>query len=428
MMAVGLGCRTVNVMPTTQSAESTFTHANPIDSDRLLAEARALLPDAVELRRSVHLEPELGLDLPLTQAKVLTAIEDLGFDVQTGTGLSSVVATLRGEGGAAGDGPTLLLRGDMDALPMPEDSGEPFASKHDGAMHACGHDSHVAMLAGAARLLHSRRSELNGTVKFFFQPGEEGYHGARYALEEGLLENPSVDAAFALHITPNSPSGALTTRPGPMMAAADEIFITVTGQGGHASMPYGATDPIPVACEIVMALQSYITRTVDVFKPAVLTVARIAAGTTTNVIPEKAELAGTLRTVVEQTREAVHAGIEQVVAGVAAAHGCGAEVEIKLGYPVTVNDDAFATFTVEVFKDLVGQSSVSVMSAPVMGAEDWSYVLQQVPGSMAFLGVCPDGENPRSAHACHSNRMRLDEDAMAVGIAAYAAVALSYLG
>ncbi len=395
-----------------------------LDTAGLLAEAQELLPDTVQLRRRIHREPELGLDLPLTQAKILAALDDLDLEVTTGTALSSVVATLAGDG----PGPVIVLRGDMDALPMPEDSGEPFASEHPGMMHACGHDSHVAMLAGAARLLHARRRELRGTVKFLFQPGEEGYHGARYCIEEGLLTDPEVDAGFALHITPNRRSGTLATRPGPLMAAADTVKIRVTGQGGHASMPHGATDPVPVACEIVTALQTMITRTVDAFKPAVLTVASIQAGTTSNVIPEGAEMLATLRTVDERTREAVHERIELLATGIASAHGCGAVVEIDRGYPVTVNDADFAEFAIGVMRDLVGPSNVTVMDAPVMGAEDWSYVLQEVPGAMAFLGVCPEGDRPRTAHACHSNRMRLDEEAMAVGIAAYAAVALSYLG
>ncbi len=395
-----------------------------LDAAQLLADARELLPDAVALRRLIHAEPEVGLELPLTQGKVVQALADLDLVLTTGDRVSSVVATLTGDG----PGPTLLLRADMDALPMPEDSGEPFASDHEGIMHACGHDSHVAMLVGAARLLHGRRRDLRGSVKFLFQPGEEGYHGARYCIEEGLLEDPAVDAAFAIHITPNRRSGTLAARPGAMLAAADEVFITVTGKGGHASMPHGSIDPIPVACEIVTALQTHITRSVDVFKPAVLTVASIKAGTATNVIPERAELSGTLRTVDEKTRDDVHRGIEQVATGIAAAHGCGAEVTIERGYPTTVNDPEFAAFALSVLGDLIGEPNVSTMASPVMGAEDWSYVLQQVPGAMAFLGVCPDGIEPRSAHACHSNRMRIDEDAMAVGIAAHAAVALSYLG
>jgi len=395
-----------------------------IDPAQLLAEARELLPDAVELRRRIHTEPELGLQLPLTQAKVIDALSDLDLEIKTGIAVSSVVATLTGDG----PGPTIVLRGDMDALPMPEDSGEPFASEHPGVMHACGHDSHVAMLAGAARLLHSRRADLRGSVKFLFQPGEEGHHGARYCIEEGLLADPEVDAAFALHILPNRPSGTFATRPGPIMAAADVVKITVTGQGGHASMPHGATDPVPVACEIVTALQTMITRTVDAFKPAVLTVAKISAGTTNNVIPEEAELVGTLRTVDERTREEVHESIERLATGIAGAHGCGAVLEIDRGYPVTVNDPDFAAFATRVLGDLVGPANVKTMAAPIMGAEDWSYVLQEVPGAMVFLGACPDGQEPKTAHACHSNRMRLDEEAMAVGIAAHAAIALSYLG
>ncbi|MGI9615612.1 MAG: M20 metallopeptidase family protein [Acidimicrobiales bacterium] len=405
-------------------SNSEIVRGQTIDPASLLADARELLPDAVRLRRLIHREPELGLELPLTQAKILDSLAGLDLDVTTGTALSSVVATLTGDG----DGPVIVLRGDMDALPMPEDSGEPFASEHQGMMHACGHDSHVAMLAGAAQLLHARRSELRGTVKFLFQPGEEGYHGARHCLEEGLLADPEVDAGFAIHITPNRRSGTLATRPGPLMASADTVKITITGQGGHASMPHGAIDPVPVACEIVTALQTLITRTVDAFKPAVLTVASIHAGTTSNVIPEGAELLGTLRTVDERTRASVHDGIEQVATGIAAAHGCGAVVEIEHGYPVTVNDAGFVDFATGVLSDLIGEANVSIMSDPVMGAEDWSYVLQQVPGAMVFLGVCPDGDHPRQAHACHSNRMRLDEDAMATGIAAYSAIALSYLG
>ncbi|MEM9654374.1 MAG: M20 family metallopeptidase [Actinomycetota bacterium] len=400
-----------------------FTRRTAIDSTQILADARELLPDTVQLRRRIHREPEIGLDLPMTQAKIIDALGELDLKIETGSAQSSVVATLSGDA----EGPTLLLRGDMDALPMPEDTDEPFASEHPGVMHACGHDTHVAMLVGAARLLTARRADLRGTVKFFFQPGEEGYHGARVALEEGLLDDPAVDAGFAIHITPNRSAGTIATRPGALMAAADQVFIEVTGQGGHASAPHSATDPIPVACEIVTALQSHITRSVDAFKPAVLTVAKIQAGTTTNVIPEEASLSGTLRTVDERTREKVHAGIERVATGIADAHGCRATVEIDRGYPVTVNDRAFTEFTVDVLGDLLGKQNLRAMDAPVMGAEDWSYVLQKIPGAMVFLGVCPDGGDPRSAHACHSNRMTLDEEAMAVGIAAHSSIALSYL-
>ena len=413
----------MTVTPPNAADRSSIAERPGLDTCSLLSDARDLLDDAVALRRAIHAEPELGLSLPRTQAKILDTLADLDVVVTTGDAVSSVVATLTGDA----EGPTLLLRGDMDALPMPEDTDVDFASVEPGVMHACGHDAHVAMLAGAARLLHSRRRDLRGTVKLLFQPGEEGHHGARHCIEEGLLDDPAVDAAFALHISPNVPSGYLATRPGPLLASADEIFVTITGRGGHASTPHLATDPIPVAAELVLALQSLVTRTVDAFDPAVLTVARIEAGTTTNVIPETATVAGTLRTVSERTRDRVHDGIARVVHHVAAAHDCEATLDLQRGYPVTVNDEVFVAFAVDVLTDLVGGDRVITMDAPVMGAEDWSYVLQRVPGAMAFLGVCPPGLEPHRAPACHSNRMHLDEDAMAVGIAAHAAVALSYL-
>lgn len=394
-----------------------------LDPTRLLAEARSLLSDTVQLRRRIHAEPEIGLDLPKTQAKVLDALTGLDLTIETGEQLSSVVATLSGDG----EGPTILLRGDMDALPMTEDTGETFASTVPGAMHACGHDSHVAMLVGAARLLHQHRRDLRGNVKFMFQPGEEGYHGAKYCIEEGLLENPTVDAAFALHISPNHRSGTLATRPGPLLASADELRITVNGQGGHASAPHNATDPIPVACEIVTALQAHITRSVNIFEPAVLTIAKISAGTTDNVIPERAELVGTLRTTSDKTREQVLASVPRVVEGIASAHACKAEFTVVRGYGPTVNDDDFARYTMGVLTDLVGPDHAVEMAYPAMAAEDWSYVLNRVPGAMAMLGVCPPDVDPRHAHACHSNHMRIDEEAMVTGIGAHAAMALSYL-
>ncbi len=391
-------------------------------TDTLLDPAGDLLPDVVELRRTLHRHPELGLDLPRTQAAVLESLDGLGLQVRTGTALSSVVADL--EGGSPG--PTILLRGDMDALPMPEDTGLDFASGVDNTMHACGHDAHTAMLVGAARLLADRRDTLAGRVRFMFQPGEEGDGGAVHMIDEGVLDG--VDAAFAIHVAPNLWSGSVAYRPGPVMASADVIRITVTGRGGHASTPHWATDPVPVACETVLALQSMITRTVDAFDPAVLTVSMLRAGTTDNVIPESAQLTGTLRAVSEKTRTEVWERISTVADGIAAAHGCTAEVHIKQGYGVTVNDAGFAAFAAEVAGGTLGRDKVIKMPSPVMGAEDFSYVLRKVPGAMVFLGVCPpEHPNPLVAPACHSNRMILHEDAMAAGVALHASVAATYL-
>jgi len=388
----------------------------------LLDEARKELPDAVRLRRRIHRNPELGLVLPDTQRAVLEALEGLGLEVATGGATSAVVATVRG----VRPGRTLLLRADMDALPMEEQSGLEFASQHAGRMHACGHDAHVAMLAGAARLLARRRAELAGTVKLLFQPGEEGFAGARVLIEEGLLERePRVDAAFAIHVDSTLPVGRVALRPGPILAAGDVLSIDVSGRGGHASMPHLAADPIPVACEIVSALQSFVTRRINAFDPVVITVSRIQAGTTSNVIPASASLLGTIRCVSEATRTAAHEGVRRVAAGVAAAHGLEAKVHIIPGYPVTVNDAGFAGFASGVAGDLLGAGGVIEMPAPVMGAEDFSYVLERVPGALVFLGARPAGAEPAPLH---SNRMVIDEDAMAAGIALHAAVSMRWLG
>lgn len=392
-----------------------------VDQD-LLGTARELLPGVVELRRELHVHPELGLDLPRTQAAVLDAIDGLGLEISVGERLSSVVADL--DGGRPG--PTILLRGDMDALPMTEDTGLDFASRTGDTMHACGHDAHTAMLVGAARLLSARRDQLAGRVRFMFQPGEEGSGGAAIMIDDGVVDG--VDAAFAIHVAPNVPAGIVGWKPGAALASADELEIVITGRGGHASTPHWAVDPIPVACELVVALQSMITRSVDVFDPAVLTIAQVTAGTTNNVIPETARLVGTMRAVSERTRRAVQERVVTVAEGIAAAHDCTASVEILPGYPVTVNDAAFARFAADVAAEQLGPGRAVQMPSPVMGAEDFSYVLQKVPGAMVFLGVCPpEHPNPFTAPACHSNRMILHEDSMADGIALHAAVATTFL-
>ncbi len=388
----------------------------------LLDEAQALLDGAIAVRRRIHRHPEIGLDLPQTQQVVLDALKGLPLEIRTGTRATWVTATLEGRR----EGPTILLRGDMDALPMPEDTGLDFASEVDGAMHACGHDTHVAMLLQAARLLVEHRDELSGTVLFMFQPGEEGYHGARLMIEEGLLDGGAPpSAAFALHVVSYLPAGEIHTRSGPLLASSDKIVATVTGQGGHASAPYRAKDPVPVACEIVQALQTMVTRKVDVFDPAVVTIASIHAGSTNNVIPEVAAMEGTVRTLSEENREFVLENIRQVIEGVASAHRMSAELVVDPGYPTTVNDEAMTEFALGVSRDLLGDELVKVMDDPVMGSEDFSYVLQRVPGAMLDLGVAPpDDPNPP---ANHSNRMMVEEPAMANGIALYAALALRYL-
>jgi len=385
--------------------------------------AKAIQADTVALRRAIHAEPELGLQTPKTLAKVQEALAGLPLEWKTGKSTTGAIAVLRG----GKPGRTVLLRGDMDALPMPEDTGLPFRSNVEGTMHACGHDTHTAMLVSAARILCARRESLAGTVLFMFQPGEEGFHGARFMIDDGLLDNPAPDAAFALHIMPNAPAGTFGAKAGPMLASADKLIVKVLGKGGHASMPHHAIDPIPVACEIVTALQAFVTRRVDIFDPVVITVAKIDGGSTNNVIPEAANLLGTIRTLSEETRETAHAGIRRVCEHVALAHECEAEVEIVRGFPVTVCDAKAVGVAERAVGSLFGAEAWQTMTSPVMGAEDFSYVLNRVPGVMVFLGVCPDGQMWKSACPCHSNKMVLNEAMLAKGVAAHCAIAESFL-
>ncbi|HEY6424432.1 MAG TPA: M20 family metallopeptidase [Pseudonocardiaceae bacterium] len=390
----------------------------------MVCAARTLQPRTIALRRALHRQPEQGLHLPETQSAVLAALADLPIQVHTGHRASSVVGVIEGDL----PGPTVLLRADMDALPLTEASGVPFTSELPGSMHACGHDTHVAMLASAARLVAAQREELAGRVLLMFQPGEEGFHGARHMLEEGLLEVAGTpERAFALHITSTLDSGVVQTRPGAIMASSDVLRVTVTGRGGHASAPQNALDPVPAAAAMVGALQTMVTRTLNVFDPAVITITRIAAGTTSNIIPESAELEGTIRALSEHTRAKVHEEARRVCEHVAAAHGCTATVHIEHGYPVTVNDDEVSPQVIDLARRLLGDHLAEPMPDPTMGAEDFSYVLAKVPGAMAFLGACPLGREPDMAPANHSNRVVFDESAMVHGVALYAGLAIEAL-
>jgi hippurate hydrolase len=386
--------------------------------------AKDMMPMVVGLRRELHKFPELGLHLPETTRRAREALAGLDVDIVEGKTTSSMVVTLKG----AQQGLTILLRGDMDALPMPEDTDVEFKSQHENRMHACGHDSHTAMLVGAVHLLHRHRDKLNGNVKFLFQTGEEGYDGARFVIEEGMLDAaPAPTAAFAIHISPNIPTGLIASRPGPLLAAADTIDIRLKGKGGHASMPHYTRDPVTVACEIVQALQTLVTRRIDAFDPVILSITQLDAGTTNNVIPESARMRGTLRSFSEKSRSQAIEGITRLAEGIAKAHELEGDVTLTQGYPVTLNDVQFVEFAQGVASDLFGPQGFLKMPAPIMGAEDFSYVLQKMKGCMVFLGVAPDGVSHHHAHACHSNRMTMDEAAMANGIAMHAAVADRFL-
>ena len=392
-------------------------------------EAAELAGEIAELRHAIHREPEIGLDLPKTQAKVLGALDGLPLEISTGQALSSVTAVLRG-GRRSGAGPVVLLRGDMDALPVTEETGLPYASAVPGAMHACGHDLHTAMLAGAAKLLSARQADLPGTVIFMFQPGEEGYAGARHMISEGVLDAAGQRpvAAYALHVTSNKlPCGMFSTRPGPMLAAADQITVTVHGRGGHASQPHRAADPIPAACEMVLALQTMVTRKFDVFDPVVITVGSFHAGTTDNVIPDQARFLATARSYSAASRSVLADLVPRLIRDIATAHGLTADAEYATEYPVTINDAAEAAFATATIADAFGPDRGEVAEFPITGAEDFSFVLDEVPGAFVFLGACPPDRDPESAPTNHSALALFDDAALAEGTALYAELALRRL-
>jgi hippurate hydrolase len=391
--------------------------------ETLLEDARAIAGDIVALRRAIHAEPELGLATPKTRDKVRAALANLPLEWREGPSTTGAVAVLKG---GAGAGRTVLLRGDMDALPMPEETGLDFSSQVPGTMHACGHDAHTAMLAGAVRLLCERRDELKGEVRFMFQPGEEGFHGAKFMLEDALLD-PLPDAAFALHVMPNAKHGLVAGRAGALLASADQFEIAIDGRGAHGAMPHQGLDPVPIACEVVMALQSLIARQFDAHDPVIATVAQIDAGTAHNVIPDFAWLKGTLRTLSPRHRDKLHGALEQLAKGIAAAHGASARVTITPGFPVTNCDARAVDLGEAVASELFGEAAFRRLEQPIMGAEDFSYVLEKIPGAMFFLGVAHEGVDWHKCPAIHSPRMMVDESALPRGAALLAGCAVRFL-
>ena len=392
----------------------------------VLDDARAMADDLVALRRRLHQHPEIGLDLPRTQDTVLAAIDGLPLEVSTGSDLSSVTAVLRG---GRGSGRAVLLRGDMDALPVQERTGLDYAATGE-AMHACGHDLHTAMMVGAAHVLASRREELNGDVVLMFQPGEEGYDGARHMVEQGVLDaaGTTVEAALALHVTSAFlPPGMFATRGGPVMSAADVLTVTVRGAGGHGSVPHRAKDPIPAACEMVTALQTMATRRFDVFDPVVVTVGAFHAGTVHNVIPDTAYFEATLRSFSPDAHARLLEETVRICRGIAAAHGLEIDAEAAELYPVTVNSSEEVAAFSSVVSQVHGDGKFIELPNPLTGSEDFSRVLDRVPGTMAFLGACPADRDLMTAPYNHSPEAAFDDAVLADGVAVYAQWAMHRL-
>ena len=390
-----------------------------------LAGAKEIQDELVTLRRRLHQEPEIGLDLPKTQAKIVAALDGLALEVTTGKGLSSVTAVLRGSKSEK----TVLLRADMDALPVTELADLPYKSQIDGAMHACGHDLHVAMLIGAAKLLVKNKSQLNGDVVFMFQPGEEGFDGAGHMIKEGVLtaSGRKADATYGIHVSSSStPTGAFTTKGGTMMASADEIHVTVLGMGGHGSQPHTAKDPIPVAAEMVSALQLMITRSFDAFDPVVITVGQFHAGTKANIIPDTAEFQATIRTFSPENRVRIKTEAVRLCTSIAEGYGLKADVKVVEQYPVTVNNASHAQFVGKVAAELFGKDAYMDMPHPIAGAEDYSRVLEAVPGSYMFLGASVD-EDFMNSEVNHSPRAMFDDSVLYRGTAMLSELAVRSL-
>ncbi|WP_261564894.1 M20 metallopeptidase family protein [Frankia gtarii] len=402
----------------------------------LLDDARSMSDDLVLLRRRLHREPEIGLDLPRTQERVLAALAGLPLEITTGRGATSVTAVLRGTAPTpemvAGHGrpPAVLLRGDMDALAVQERTGLDHASTVEGVMHACGHDLHTAMLVGAAHLLSAHRDRLPGDVVFMFQPGEEGWEGAQQMIDEGVLDASGrrVSAAYGLHVFSGElPRGQFCGRVGAITSASAMLSVTVRGEGGHGSMPHRAHDPVTAAAEMVLALQTMVTRQFDVFDPVVLTVGVLRAGTRRTVIPDEAYFEATVRTFSARTGDRVESAVRRLLGGIADGHG----VEVDIGFvperPATVNHAAETALAARVVAETFGERRYTDLAHPLACSEDFSRVLALVPGAFVAIGAGTADSDPHTAPFNHSPRARFDETVLPDGAALHAELALRAL-
>ena len=390
----------------------------------LVEAARGLQEQMVEWRRHLHQYPEVGTDLPLTAAFVADRLREMDLDLRERVGGYGVVATLRGDN----PGRTIAIRADMDALSIQEETGLPFASRHPGVMHACGHDGHMAMALGAARVLKEHRASLRGNVKFLFQPAEEGPGGAKPMIDDGALEDPMVDAVIGCHLGViwDIPSGHVGVKQGPLMAAMDGVDITIQGKGGHGAMPHLTVDAVAVGAQVVSALQTIASRRVSPLDPVVITIGTFSGGTAYNIIAETVQMSGTVRCLNEEVHQRLPGLIEEIAKGVASGMGAGCQVNYRWGYPVLENDPAFTEFFASVARDVLGPERVQEIPRPTMGGEDMAFFLQKVPGTYFFLG---SGTASRgTAYPHHNCRFDMDEDVLWMGTALFAETASRWLG
>jgi amidohydrolase len=372
--------------------------------------------DVIAIRRDLHMHPELGFEEVRTAGIVADRLRRLGYEVKTGIAQTGVIGVLR----TKKPGRTILLRADMDGLPIEERSGVEFASVVRGAMHACGHDGHVAVLLGAAQLIMERKDQLAGTIVLCFQPAEEGKGGAKAMVEAGVLDDPHVDRVYGLHLLSQAPSGTIRVKPGPVMASSDSIEITVKGRGGHGAAPHETIDPIVTAAHFVTAVQTVVSRKVEPIEPAVVTIGAIHGGTIHNVIPDEVRLLGTVRAFSPEVRQAMQPRIEAVLRGCCEMHGATYDMDYLWRYPVTSNDAEEARYVSVLAARVVGEDLAQSMQ-PTMGAEDFSFMLERRPGCFFFLGTRSD---ERTGVPHHNARFAIDERALRNGVKMMVALAL----
>ena len=395
------------------------------DTSRSIRDASlALLPWLSETRRTLHMNPELAYEEHETSRLIVENLESFGLGVHAGIAKTGVVGLLE----TGRPGPTIGIRADMDALSIDESNDVPYKSRRPGKMHACGHDAHVSMLLGAARLLSENKSWLDGlggNVKFIFQPAEEGKAGGKRMVEEDVLEEPRVDLLIAAHVWPDMPVGHIGTRPGPSLAAGDRVQIHVRGVSSHAAYPHQSKDALLAACHLVTALQSIVSRNVGPFESAVLSITTFEAGVAVNIVPRDAKIQGTIRTHDPKVRAKVADRVRDVVRGVAEAFDVQIDLEITPGYPVLVNHEAAAALVENAGVQVLGAENVAEMPLS-MGAEDFSYMAEKRPGALFRVGISNPGKG--FVHGLHSDLFDLDEDALAVGVSVFAQSVVEFLG
>ena len=430
MRRYALGALWFLLLPATVTGQTPNPLAAQVDTL-----TQELLPQVVTWRRDFHQHPELGNRETRTAKVIADELRRLGYAVQTGVAHTGVVAVLKG----SKPGPTVALRADMDALPVTEQVDLPFKStakstwngQEVGVMHACGHDNHMAILLGAATIFARMKDQLPGTIKLIFQPAEEGpptgeQGGAELMVKEGVLDNPKVDAIFGLHVFPMT-AGTIQYRPGPLMASGDGFTIRITGKQTHGAVPWGGIDPIVVGAQIVMALQTIVSRSVNITEaPAVVTIGAFNGGNRFNIVPETVELLGTVRAFNEDVRKDIHRRIRDIATKTAEASGAKADITYGIGYPATINDPALTERMAPTLQRVAGADNVR-LSALTGTAEDFSFFQQKVPGMFFFLGVTPKDVDPKTAPQNHSPLFFADESALPVGVRALTSLALDYL-